>query len=65
LTEGLGRGAADMNGDGQSTAQELHDWLAPRVTREAAEQHRKQTPQIRVGTGLGSAGGVVLGYGHR
>lgn len=65
ITEGLGRGSADADGDGQITAQELYDWVTPRVTREALAQHRNQTPQITVGSGLAGASQVVLGYGYR
>lgn len=65
VTEGLGKGTADINGDGQITAQELYDWVSPRVTRDALAQKRHQTPQLTIGTGLVNGAQVVLGYGYR
>jgi hypothetical protein len=63
VAEGLGRGAADIDGDGQITAQELMDWATPRVTRDAAAQKRKQRPQLSAGPGISPAS-VVLGSGY-
>jgi hypothetical protein len=35
LVEGLGPGQADLDGDGQISLAELHQWLAPRIARAA------------------------------
>ncbi|MBI5533327.1 MAG: caspase family protein [Deltaproteobacteria bacterium] len=66
LTEGLGKGQADGNGDGQISLQELGDWVKPRVTRDAKRDNRDQTPSVVVGSGLKSAGSFIIaqGIGH-
>ena len=51
LLIGLGKGTADIDGDGIVTANELGDFLAERVHNETAGAH---TPQIgRIGTEMG------------
>lgn len=64
LLEALGRGAADVDGDGQITLSELETWMVPRVTTAAKRRKRKQTPQFSVGKKVGSAEDVVLGWGY-
>jgi hypothetical protein len=63
VTQALGTGQADMNGDGQITLQELSDWVSPRVARDARTASREQHPNVVVGSGLGSAGNFVVEYG--
>lgn len=65
LTEALGTGQADGNGDGQITMQELASWVSPRVTRAAREDGRMQTPHLTVGTSMQSADQVVVSWGYR
>jgi hypothetical protein len=66
LAEGLGRGQADINGDGQISLQELGEWVRPRVAREARKDNRDQTPSVVVGSGLTGAGAFIVaqGVGH-
>lgn len=45
LLTGLQTGAADLNGDGMITSQELDSYIAPRVT---AETNRAQTPEYGI-----------------
>lgn len=52
LIDGLGRGMADLDGDGQITIDELFTYVKPRVTREAKLDHREQTPTLVVGKGV-------------
>jgi len=64
VTEGLGKGDADMDGDGQITLKELADWVTPRVKRQAKqEQNRDQTPVLLLGDGVGSPDTVSLAWG--
>jgi hypothetical protein len=64
LFEGIGNGAADANGDGQLTLQEIADWVKPRVARDAKEQdNREQTPSLVVGAGLGGTSDVIVAWG--
>ncbi|MBI5537500.1 MAG: caspase family protein [Deltaproteobacteria bacterium] len=60
VTDGLGRGRADINGDGRVTLQELVDWVRPRVARESRRDARQQEPQVVLGPGIGSASEIVL-----
>ncbi|HZS35266.1 MAG TPA: caspase family protein [Polyangia bacterium] len=46
LIEGL-QGAADADGDGQITANELLRYVQPRVEREARHENRDQSPELR------------------
>jgi len=63
LLRGLGRGAADLNGDGQITLRELADYVGPRVTREAAGANRAQNPSLKMGDKLAQPGELVLAWG--
>ena len=63
LGEGLGRGHADINGDGQISLQELEEWVRPRVSREARRDNRDQNPSVVVGSGLKSAGSFIVAQG--
>lgn len=63
LVQGLGTGAADIDGDGQITLQELYQWVSPRVAREAAKSHRDQHPGVFLGTALGAPSNFVVEWG--
>jgi tetratricopeptide (TPR) repeat protein len=63
LADALGKALADSDGDGQISLQELLDWVKPRVSREAKRDHRDQTPEVRLGSGLRSASDFIVGYG--
>ena len=63
VTEGLGTGAADGDGDGQISLQELADWVKPRVARDARKDNREQTPSVTVGNNVGSAGSFSVAWG--
>jgi len=65
LTEALGTGQADGNGDGQITMQELASWVSPRVTRAAKEDGRAQTPHLKVGASMQGAEQVIVSWGYR
>jgi hypothetical protein len=59
VTEGVGRGEADVDGDGQVTLQELAGWVKPRVEREAKAQGRDQSPQLSSPSGAQPSDMVV------
>ena len=63
LVEGLGSGTADIDGDGQITAAELAEWVAPRVTNEARDASREQHPKLSLGSGVGDAKNVAVVWG--
>jgi len=64
LNEGLGKGQADINGDGQISLQELSEWVRPRVARDAKRDNRDQTPSVQVGSGLqGGASSFIVAQG--
>jgi hypothetical protein len=63
VLDGLGTGAADINGDGQVSLQELSTWVTPRVSREAKKDNRDQNPSLTVGKGLGSADSFIVEWG--
>jgi hypothetical protein len=63
VTTGLGTGAADVNGDGQVSLQELSDWVSPRVAQAARRDNREQHPKLAVGSGVGDAGNFIVAYG--
>jgi hypothetical protein len=63
VLQGLGTGAADMNGDGQVSLGELSQWVGPRVSREAKKANRDQNPALTVGKGLGSADSFIVEWG--
>jgi hypothetical protein len=63
VLQGLGNGHADLNGDGQISLKELIDYVAPRVTREAAKANRAQHPVLRSGDKLPSSTEVLLVWG--
>ncbi len=59
LGEALGNAKADLDGDGQISLRELHDWIKPRVEREAKRESREQVPSLTVGDGVDAAGTVL------
>jgi hypothetical protein len=61
ILDGLGKGEADINGDGQVSLAELNEWVPDRVQRQAGA--RKQRPTLTVGPGLGSANAVIVEWG--
>jgi hypothetical protein len=63
VVQGVGRGMADANGDGQVSLQELSDWVTPRVRRDALKDGRSQTPHLAVGGGLGGANEFLVAWG--
>jgi hypothetical protein len=63
VTQGLGTGQADMNGDGQVSLQELADWVGPRVARDAKKESREQHPKLLVGSGLTGPANFIVEYG--
>ncbi len=63
LLEGLGRARADMDGDGQISLSELHDYVSPRVSREARQINRQQNPALFVADELGNPDEVILTWG--
>lgn len=63
LLDALGRGKADIDGDGQVSARELEVWITPRVTAEAKRLERNQTPTLVVGTGLSRAEELIVAHG--
>lgn len=62
VAEGLGTGAADIDGDSQVTLRELADWVTPRAAREAKKSGREQTPSVAVAAGA-RAEDFALAYG--
>jgi hypothetical protein len=60
ITEGLGHGRADIDGDGAVTVSELVAWVAPRVSRAARRDNRAQTPMVHAGPSAPHAGAFVL-----
>lgn len=63
LVEGLGRGRADIDGDGQISLQELLSWAGPRVTRAAKGGKVTQTPAALLGPGSGPSSQIILATG--
>jgi hypothetical protein len=63
LIDGMGKGLADTNGDGQISVRELSDWVSPRVSRDALKDGRTQTPRLVVGGGLGGASDLLVAWG--
>jgi len=64
LLEALGTGAADIDGDGQISLEELSEWVGPRVTREAKRDNREQHPELTVGSKVGAADQIIVGWGY-
>jgi len=64
LLEAIGTGAADIDGDGQISLGELSEWVSPRVTREAKRANREQHPELTVGSKMGSADELIIGWGY-
>ncbi|MBI4701463.1 MAG: caspase family protein [Deltaproteobacteria bacterium] len=64
VTEGLGTGAADGDGNGEISLQELADWVTPRVARAARQASREQNPRLVLGHGMGSAANVSVAWGY-
>lgn len=63
LVGALGRGRADIDGDGQITIDELETWVTPRVEREASKLSREQTPEMRIGSGANASNEFPLLWG--
>ncbi len=63
FVQGLGTGAADINGDGQVSLAELAEWVNPRVSRDAKKDNRDQNPALVVGRGLGSPESFIIEWG--
>lgn len=63
VLEGLGRAAADRDGDGQVSLQELSDFVRPRVVREARAENREQTPNLVISQQLGTPSSFVVAWG--
>jgi hypothetical protein len=63
LLQGLGTGAADINGDGQVSLQELHDWVSPRVASASKRDNREQHPKLVAGSGVGGMNDFIVEYG--
>lgn len=63
VLEALGTGAADGDGDGQVSLQELADFVRPRVVREARKDNRDQTPTLVVSQQLGAPSSFVVAWG--
>jgi len=64
LLEALGTGAADIDGDGQISLKELHDWISPRVSREAKRDNREQHPELSLGSKVGDPDQLIIGWGY-
>lgn len=63
VLQGLGTGAADIDGNGQVTLGELGQWVGPRVTAAADAQHRPQHPNLVVGSNVSSPSAFVVEWG--
>lgn len=63
VVEAIGEGAADGDGDGAISLEELGRWVTPRVAREAKKDGRAQTPALSVGAGAGNAADFVIASG--
>jgi hypothetical protein len=61
VTQALGTGQADTDGDGQVSLEELANWVRPRVVREAKRASRDQTPSVTVGSGVSAGSFIVAG----
>ncbi|MCA9663618.1 MAG: hypothetical protein KC486_35135, partial [Myxococcales bacterium] len=64
LTEAIGTGAADIDGDGQISLAELSDWVSPRVERDAKKANRDQHPELKLGPKLGRPDQIIIGWGY-
>ncbi len=58
-------GAADLDGDGQISLDELRTWVSPRVARDAKKDNRDQTPVLSLGSGTRNAKEVIVVSGLR
>lgn len=63
VADGLGKGLADINGDGDISVQELSEWVGPRVARQAKMDGRDQRPNLVIGGGVGSPRDILLAAG--
>lgn len=63
VLEGLGKGRADADGNGQVTLAELGSYVQPRVERVAKQASRDQTPKLAMDDGLGQAENVIVTWG--
>ena len=63
ILHALGGGRADINGDGQISLAELETYVSPRVSRDAQEASRNQTPTLQVGDALGDPDHAIISWG--
>jgi uncharacterized caspase-like protein len=64
MLQGLS-GAADVDGDGQVSTDELMQYVRPRVEREARSENRDQTPQLTIGNAHMKPAELILVRGVR
>ena len=58
----LGTGAADINGDGQISLQELSTWVSSRVALASKQDNRAQHPTVVLRNGLGGLDGFIVDW---
>ena len=63
VVQGLGTGAADINGDGQISLQELSTWVSSRVALASKQDNREQHPTVVLGNGLGGVDSFIVDWG--
>ena len=63
VLQGLGTGAADIDGNGSITLDELATWVKPRVSAAATQDHRDQHPSLVVGSTLGTPANFIVEWG--
>ncbi len=63
LLEAVGNGAADIDGNGQISLDELAQYVTPRVARDARRMDRNQNPTLLLSDDLGDPSQVILLWG--
>ncbi len=63
VLEGLGKGKADGDGNGQVTLAELGSYVQPRVERVAKQNSRDQTPKLSMDDKLGEPEHIIVTWG--